>query len=203
MSLYIALEGGEGGGKSTQSKRLAERLEQEGIPVRRTREPGGTRIGDQIRTLLFDPEVIPRTEVFLFQAARAQLIDTVIEPALQKGQVVISDRSYWSSVVYQGYGRTYGAQRILDMSSFATKEITPNRVYLLDIDPQIALGRKRAQREENKFEEEQLEFHNRLRTGFLEQAEKKSNCFRVLDATQPVEDLHQQIYTDFQQLRQG
>ena len=143
-----------------------------------------------------------RTEVLLFQAARAQLIDEVIAPALQQGTTVISDRSFWSSVAYQGYGRGCGVQTIRDLSDFAIGEITPQRVYLLDIDPERALQRKSTQKEETRFEAELLEFHRRVRVGFLEQAEINRLYFRVLDATKDPNSLHEEIYHDFQQMRQ-
>ena len=143
--MFITLEGPEGSGKSTQIKRLAKRLELMGFPVITTREPGGTPIGDQIRQVLVrmeNKELHPRTEILLFLAARAQLVEQLIKPALQDGKIILCDRYGDSTLAYQGYGHGLDLEKLRQMLDFATDHLKPDLTILLDLDVKLGLMRK-------------------------------------------------------------
>lgn len=194
---FVVFEGGEGAGKTTQVERLAEALRRTGHTVTVTREPGGTGIGSAIRDLLLDtwPDGMPaKTEAFLFLADRAAHVEQVIAPALERGEVVVSDRHVDSSVVYQGVGRGLGMTQISKLSRWATDWFTPDLVFVLDIDPQVGLLRAKRHRSHDRIEREADDFHDRVRAGFLRRAELGENHrvhlgtktrYVVLDATQP------------------
>lgn len=184
--MFIAFEGGEGCGKSTQSKLLLERLKRQNIPVILTHEPGGTVLGDEVRKLLKkqrDFPISPQAELFLFSAARAQLVDEVIYPALQEGKVVICDRFAYSTLVYQGYGRGVDLAVIKLINNIATRGLNPDLAILLDIAPEQGLARKRSQKD--RFESEELAFHQRVREGYLKLAASDSDHWLVIDASLP------------------
>jgi dTMP kinase len=186
---FIALEGGEGAGKSTQEKMLAQALGDLGHPVVRTREPGGTPAGEAIRTVVLSPQYAgldERAEALLFAAARGEHVARVIRPALDRGDVVICDRYLDSSVAYQGHGRGLGAQRIRDLSLWATHDLLPNVTVLLDIDPVVGLSRVS---DPDRLEAEPLAYHQHVRDAFLVIAADEPQRFLVLDATRPVDEL--------------
>lgn len=148
--MFITLEGPEGSGKSTQIKRLAERLQALGYPVITTREPGGTPIGDQIRQVLVrmeNQELHPRTEILLFLAARAQLVEQVVKPALRDGKIILCDRYGDSTLAYQGYGHGLDLEKLCQMFAFATDRLKPDLTILLDLDVRTGLLRKKAEDE--------------------------------------------------------
>ena len=147
MRYFITFEGPEGGGKTTQIQLLQQRLAAAGYPVVATREPGGTAIGNAIRSVLLDSAntgMGARTEALLFNAARAQLVDEVIKPALQAGQIVLCDRYADSTVAYQGYGRKLNQSALRELIAFATESLQPDLTIFLNIDPVFGLARKRA-----------------------------------------------------------
>jgi dTMP kinase len=186
---FIALEGGEGAGKSTQEKLLAQALADLGHPVLRTREPGGTPAGEAIRTVVLSPQyegLDERAEALLFAAARGEHVARVIRPALDRGDVVICDRYLDSSVAYQGHGRGLGAQRIRDLSLWATHDLLPDVTVLLDIDPVVGLSRVS---DPDRLEAEPLAYHEHVRDAFLVIAADEPQRFLVLDATAPVDEL--------------
>ena len=198
--VLIAFEGGEGAGKSSQIALLAETIRATGRAVLVTHEPGATALGRQIRRLLLDSDepISPRAEALLFAADRAQHVATVIRPALDRGEVVITDRFVDSSLAYQGAGRTLAVEEVKRLSRWATEELVPDLTVLLDVPAEIGLAR--VQRRQagtaddaapglDRLEREALDFHDRVRAGFRSLAESDPNRYLVLDATRPVEDL--------------
>jgi dTMP kinase len=171
--LFIAFEGGEGAGKSTQAERLADVLRvRYGREVLVTREPGGTVTGAKLREMVLadSAHMTERAELLLYLADRALHVERVIVPALDRGAVVISDRHAGSSIAYQGAGRGMGEALVQELSMFATGSLRPHLTVLLDLDPLTGLGRARRRGDANRFEAEELDFHQRVRSSFLRQA---------------------------------
>ncbi len=195
--MLITFEGPEGSGKTTQIKALAEHLCAQGRDVLTTREPGGTPIGDQVRAVLLtnleNTDMHPRTEILLFLAARAQLVEQVIRPAAQAGKVVICDRYADSTLAYQGYG--HGADRDLlrRLLDFATGGLWPDLTLLLDLDPEEGLKRKKLGGEWNRLDAYTLAFHQRVRAGYLELAARDPARWVVVDAARPAEQVQAEI----------
>jgi dTMP kinase len=190
--LFITLEGGDGSGKSTQAGLLGEWLQAEGRTVVRTREPGGTEVGVEIRQIVLHHrgEVSPRAEALLYAADRAQHIATKVRPALARGEIVIQDRYLDSSVAYQGAGRVLGAPEVRDLSLWAAEGLLPHLTLLLDLDETAARGRlDAANKVFDRLEAEKGDFHARVRAAFLELAAAEPERFLVLDASLPVADL--------------
>lgn len=198
MSLFITFEGPEGAGKSTQIRRLAAALAEQGIEVLITREPGGTEIGNVIRTLLLDRAhtgMSPRAETLLFNAARAQVVDEVIRPALDAGKLVLCDRYADSTLAYQGYGYGQELARLRAIGAYATDGLQPDLTIYLDVDVRVGLGRKQggAQEEWNRMEEKTLAYHQKVREGYLALATEAPQRWLVIDASLPLEEVHQAI----------
>lgn len=184
---FIAFEGGEGAGKSTQEGLLAAALADRGHTVVRTREPGGTPAGEAVRHVLLSPEyegLDARAEALLFAAARGEHAARVIRPALERGDIVVCDRYIDSSVAYQGFGRELGPERVRDLSLWATHDLLPDLTVVLDVDPAVGLARF-AQRD--RLEAEPLEYHQSVRAAFLALAEAEPPRYLVLDAGLPVD----------------
>jgi len=185
--MFITLEGPEGSGKTSQLPKLAEYLRQQGYDVLTTREPGGTSISEQIRTVLHNLENIemnPRTEILLFQASRAQLVEQVIRPHLEKGGVVLSDRYADSTLAYQGYGHQVDIESLRVLVSFATGGLKPDLTLLLDVDVETGLRRKELKGEWNRLDAYDLDFHQRVRRGYLNLVQAEPERWVVIDATQ-------------------
>lgn len=185
--VFIALEGGEGAGKSTQSAAVAAYLTGRGHEVVLTREPGGTAAAEAIRAVLLDPAntgLDDRAEALLFAAARADHVARVIRPALDRGAVVVTDRFVDSSIAYQGIGRDLGGDRVADLSVWATGGLLPDLTVVLDIDP--AIGLSRVDRPD-RLEAEPLEWHRRVRQAFVDLAARAPDRYLVVAADQPVE----------------
>lgn len=165
--LFITIEGGEGVGKSTQSRLLADRLHDAGATVVRTREPGGTPVGDRIRALLLDPDsnMAPGTELLLYEASRAELVSTVIEPALRRGEWVVCDRFYDSTTAYQAYGRGIDEELIHALNMTATAGLRPDVTVLLSLPVDVAMERA-TRGGADRMESESLEFHRGVIRGF-------------------------------------
>ena len=196
MSLFISLEGPDGGGKSTQALRLVEHLRAQGLEVLMTREPGGTAIGDQIRRVLTDlgnTPMHPRTELLLFSASRAQLCHEVIRPHLQAGGMVVSDRFYDSTFAYQGYGHRLDLEALRHITAFATGGLVPDLTLLLDLPAQDGLLRRKKHGEWNRLDAYDLPFHERVRQGFLALAAADVQRWVTVDATRPAEEVQADI----------
>lgn len=195
--VFIAFEGGDGAGKSTQAARLAAVLEGRGFKVLRTREPGGTPVGEKLRSLVLDHgngEIDARTEALMFAASRAAHAAQVIRPALQRGDVVLTDRYIDSSVAYQGAGRNLGKDAVQSLNEWATAGLQPDLTVLLDVDPELGRRRRTAgDTAEDRLESEADEFHIRIRDAFLELASSRPDSYLVLPAHLPVDDLAAQI----------
>jgi dTMP kinase len=193
--LFITFEGGEGCGKSTQARLLLNNLEHRNIPAVLTHEPGGTPLGNRIRSILKvkrDFDISPQAELFLFAACRAQLIGEVILPALEAGRCVICDRFSGSTLAYQGYGRGLGLELIKSINSAATGGLEPDLIFLLDIQPETGLERKH-NTGDDRFEAENVAFHRRVRDGYLELAARDPGRWIVVEAQQPVAKLGKTI----------
>ena len=183
--LFIVFEGGEGSGKSTQARALYRRLCRQGVASLLTRDPGGTELGKKAeRWLKRSQDVPPQTELLLFTAARSLLTADVIRPALEAGTTVISDRYAPSSVAYQGYGRGINLSTVAEANRLATGGLHPDLVILLDVPPEKGLGRK-SRGAWDRFHEENLAFHRKVRQGYLEMARAEPYCWMVVDATLP------------------
>lgn len=181
-AVFVVFEGGEGAGKSTQVRLLVDALRESGRTVTVTREPGGTRVGAAIRALLLDPAtgaLAERTEALLYAADRAEHVATVIGPALARGEVVISDRYVDSSLAYQGAGRSLPLADVAALSALATGGLVPHLTVLLDVDPEVGLGRLTSA---DRLEREGLDFHRRVREGFRALAAADPPRYLVLDA---------------------
>ncbi|MET0888373.1 MAG: dTMP kinase [Mycetocola sp.] len=190
--LFITLEGGDGSGKSTQAAELESWLREQGREVVRTREPGGTEVGVEIREIVLHHrgDIAPRAEALLYAADRAHHIATKVRPALERGEVVIQDRYIDSSVAYQGAGRDLGMDEIRDLSTWATGGLMPDLTVLLDLDEDAARLRLDSARTRfDRLENEASAFHRRVRQVYLELAEAEPDRFLVLDATDAVATL--------------
>lgn len=190
--LWITFEGGDGAGKTTQSTLLEDWLQSQGRTVVRTREPGGTEVGNLIRDIVLHHrgDVAPRAEALLYAADRAHHIETLVRPALSRGEVVIQDRYLDSSVAYQGAGRVLDSNEVRNLSLWAADGALPDVTVLLDLDP--ARARERLDADDKPFdrlEAEKLDFHTRVRAAFLALAEAEPERFLVLDATLPAGEL--------------
>lgn len=195
--MFIAFEGPEGSGKSTQITLLAGWLRERGLAVLTTREPGGTAIGDRVRAILLDhaaSEMSPEAEVLLFSAAHAQLVNEVIRPHLEAGGVALCDRFADSTMAYQGYGHRLPLDKLATITAFATGGLRPDLVAYLDIDVQAGLRRKQQHAQDdagqwNRMEAKALAFHERVRAGYLVMAAADPARWLIVDAGQTVEDV--------------
>jgi len=190
---FIVFEGGEGAGKSTQSNALADYLRARGHNVLCTREPGGTPAAEAIRAVLLDPAnagLDDRAEALLFAAARGDHAARVIKPGLERGDIVISDRYLDSSVAYQGVARGLGAERVAELSLWATGGLVPDLTIVLDVDPALGLARVVGP---DRLESEPIEWHARVRQAFLDIATEHPDRYLVLDGSRPAEDLAVEI----------
>ncbi len=192
---FITLEGPEGAGKTVLAKRLVEELTRRGHRVRSTREPGGTRIGERLRALLLEQggdhaaPVDPRADALLFNAARAQLVAEVIRPALAAGEVVVCARFTDSTLAYQGFGAGLPVEELRAIARVATGGLAPDLTILLDVPPEMGLGRKTAA-SRNRFEASfDLAFHQRVRAGFLQLARDEPARFRVVDSSRRIDQV--------------
>ncbi len=194
--IFITVEGIEGVGKSTQMKLIAEYLRSQGLSVIETREPGGTEIGELIRELVLNQGHLAMacdTELLLMFAARAEHLDKVIKPALAERQCVVSDRFTDASYAYQGGGRGIAKSRIAILENYVQGSLRPDLTLLLDAPVRVALARAHRRGTVNRFEDEELSFFEAVRNCYLELARVHCNRFRVIDATQPVAKVIEQI----------
>ncbi len=197
--LFIVFEGGDGAGKSTQVALLREALERAGRNVTVTRQPGGTPLGQQIRDLVLHGEhVAPRAEALLFAADKAHHVDMLIRPALQRGEVVISDRYTDSSVAYQGAGRDLGAQEVHDLNMWAVQDLVPDLTVVVDISAEE--GRRRRGEVHDRLESEEDDFHEAIRQHFLSMAQGNPERYLIVDGTQPPEQIHAEVMNRLEKL---
>jgi dTMP kinase len=191
--IFIAFEGGEGTGKSTQSKMLKKWLEQEGEEVVLSREPGGTDLGQGLRKILLGHEtgvISPRAEALLYAADRAHHVFSTIRPALDRGDVVITDRYFDSSIAYQGAGRVLEPNEVARISRWATESLFPTLTIIIDMPAEVGLGRLKSR---DRLEAEPLAFHERVRNEFLQIASMDPERYLIVDGLQPIDDIHEQI----------
>jgi dTMP kinase len=201
LGLFITFEGGEGCGKSTQSRLLLKKLAQQNVPVVLTHEPGGTALGNELRRTLKrkgGSSISPQAELFLLAASRAQLVAEVIRPALEEGKVVLCDRFTHSTMVYQGYGRGLDFTAIKMVNNMATRYLNPDLIILLDISPEQGLARKQSLKD--RFELEDLSFHRRVRDGYLKMAAAEPDRWLVIDASLPKAKIAEIIWDRVSQL---
>jgi dTMP kinase len=205
--MFITFEGIEGSGKTTQIEYLVEYFNTLGHPCVTTREPGGTSIGTKIRSILLDPEskdMDPTTELLLYMADRAQHIQYLVKPALAAGKMVLCDRYFDATVVYQGYARGLNIDFIKKLHAMLLNNLKPDVTILLDLPPEVGLKRvwkqlNNGQRsdDESRFEEEKLEFHQRVREGYLDLAHQEPDRFHIIDADQDEHQVRKQILAVF------
>jgi dTMP kinase len=197
--ILITFEGIEGSGKSTQLARLAGRLTSRGHAVEVVREPGGTALGEALRSILlsYEEEAIePRAELLLYLASRAQLVARVVRPALQAGRIVLADRFGDASVAYQGGGRALGIRRVGSLVRFATRGLRPARTYLIDLPVETSLARVRSRGSLDRLEREQIAFHAAVRGAYLEIARSEPERVRVIRGTDAIEKIEERIASD-------
>jgi dTMP kinase len=203
MAYFITFEGGEGSGKSTQIGLTGEFLSISSVPFLATEEPGGTLLGKRIREILLNRntfDIAPIAELLLFQASRYQHVETVIRPALQAEKLVLCDRFTDATVAYQGFGRGIPMDRIQQLNDIASASLKPDKTFLFDIPVELGLGRASHRMDlqqdgprEDRFEKEALEFHERVRDGYLSLAREEPERFIILDGTKDIQDLQSKI----------
>ena len=197
--MFITLEGPEGSGKTCHIPELAEHLRQQGYAVVVTREPGGTPIGDEIRNTLLklgNTAMHPTTEILLFQASRAQHVQELILPAIAAGKIVLCDRFSDSTMAYQGYGHQTDLKELAQIIHFATSGLQPDLTLLLDVEIEIGLMRRSADKDNwNRLDAKEAAFHRRVRAGYLEMAAAQPERWEIIDASQPLEVVQDEIKT--------
>jgi len=193
--LFITFEGPDGSGKSTQITRLKEYLSSKGYDVLLVREPGGTRISEQIRSVILDTEnkgMHPICEAMLYAASRAQLTHQVIIPALEEGRMVIADRFVDSSIVYQGYARGLGEEMVATINSYATGGLAPDITFLINIPAEVGIARKNNQQKLDRLEEEGISFHKKVHEGY-NRLKDKNNRIVEIDGTKSIDEIAREI----------
>jgi dTMP kinase len=204
--VFISFEGGDGSGKSTQAQKLAQYFRDSGRDVLLTREPGGTALGAKLRDLLqgLSLEITPQAELLLYAADRTQHVKEVIRPALEAGKVVICDRYCDATVAYQGYGRKMDLELIQRINEWVTQGILPRLTLLLDIEPEIGLGRIVGSRKPlDRLEREKAEFHQRVRDGYLKLAAQQSHRFKIIPAEGDISTVGSYILEQVKPLLKG
>lgn len=193
---FISLEGGEGSGKTGFIPDLVEYLRTRGLVVFPTREPGGTSISEQIREVIHDiknQEMYPETEALLYQAARAQIVRQVLVPRLNAGELIISDRYYDSTIAYQGYGSQTDVSKLIPVIEYATGGLRPDYTFLLDVEAEVGLSRKKSQDEMNRMDLKDLEYHKRVNQSFRDMASLEPQRWTIINANLPREMVYSEL----------
>ncbi|NLX42331.1 MAG: dTMP kinase [Chloroflexi bacterium] len=205
--MFVVFEGPDGSGKTTQTMLLRDALQKAGHAVLATREPGGTSIGEQIRTVVHAVEngsMLPLTEALLYSAARAQLVGEVIRPALAEGRFVISDRYAYSTIAYQGEGRGLDRHMLQQLTRWATQDLVPDVVVYLDLDVQEGLRRKQQALDQggeiNRMDQQTVDFYRSVRNSYLQMAREDADRWLVVEACQPVEAIHARVLSHLSEL---
>lgn len=191
---FIVIDGPDGCGKTTQARRLADYLRHKGLKVRRIREPGSTVLGEKIRRILLNPinkKMSIRTELFLYMACRAQLVDEIIKPAFKRGEIVVSERFLSSTIVYQGWAGQVGKDEVKSMGRVATDNIQPELTIILDVRPEEGLRRIKGKLD--RIEARMLSYHKKVREGFLALARENPRRVKVINADRSVNEVQQDI----------
>jgi dTMP kinase len=205
MALFVTFEGGEGCGKSLQSRTLFRKLTQLDVPAVLIHEPGGTPLGQKIRYLLkqsCEISVSPLSELLLFNASRSQLVEDVIKPALNENKIVICDRFSDSTLAYQSYGRGLNLDMVKKVNQIASQNLLPDLTFLLDAPPRIGLARKKAEAND-RFEKETLVFHEKVRNGFLKFAKENPKTWSIIDATLSRSEISRIIWQKIESILKG
>lgn len=192
--MFFSFDGVDGVGKSTQIELFCKWLEEEGYPLLRCRDPGGTELGEEVRSILLgkrESQVDIRAEMFLYMASRAQLVAEVIRPALKRGKVVVSDRYLLANVVYQGVAGGLGAELVWNVGEMAVEDVNPDMTFVLDMDPAVAATR--LNRELDRMEAKGLDFLRAVRTGFLTESQRLADRVSMVDADRKVESIQAEI----------
>lgn len=191
--LFITFEGIDGCGKTTQMELLGEYLTKKGYEVIFSREPGAKGLGEEIRKILlhYDGEVSSKAESFLFLADRAQHIDTIVNPAIESGKIVLCDRHTDSTIAYQGYGRGVDIEQLKMLNNLAVGKRKPDLTFVFDIDIEVSM--KRVGKEKDRMESAGIEFFNRVRNGYLEIAKQEPKRVKIIDSSSTIEDIHKQV----------
>lgn len=200
--IFIVFDGPDGCGKSTQSKLLADALKDRG-DVLLTREPGGTEVGEKIRSIVLDPAneaLCDRAEMFLYMASRAQIVEEVIRPAIAEGKTVICDRYLYSTIAYQGFGGGLPIESIRRAGNIATGGIWPDRAYFFDLPVETGLARRGKAQAFDRMEQKAIEYHQRVRNGFLALQKEDPHRIKLIDGTRPIEETQKIILEDFRKL---
>ncbi len=194
--LFIVIEGPDGSGKTTQIKLISEYLKNKGYDIMLTREPGGTKIGEDIREIILDNENIEMSyvaEALLYAASRAQHVYEKIIPAIREDKVVICDRFVYSSLVYQGVGRELGIEKVKNINEFAIQGLNPDITLFFNISPEVALNRKTRYNRGDRLEQEDISFHKNVYNGYMKLIKMYPNDIKVIDATKNIEEVFNQI----------
>ena len=194
--IFITFEGIEGSGKTTQAKLLAERLKEQGLDVIKTFEPGDTQAGKKIREILLSPSINmnPLTELLLYFSDRVQHVEEKIKPAINQGIIVICDRFTDSTIAYQGYGRGLSVELIEEFNNILLGNFKPDLTILLDLPAEIGLSRNQRINKRDRFEMEDIDFHNKVRDGYLQIAKSDPERFFIVDATEDASEISQKIF---------
>lgn len=189
---YIVVEGGEGAGKTTIARFVKEKLEKLGLKVLLTREPGGTKVAERLREIILKNKLDPLTETFLFLTARSEIMENIVSPALKEGKIVISDRTFPSTLIYQGIVKKVGVEKTSQLNKIAMGDIRPNLVIILDVDAKSGLERNAKIGDVTKFDKEGLAFNKKINQGYRSLARRFG--WKVVDANQPLEKVKNQVW---------
>ena len=194
---FITFEGLEGAGKSVQAGLLGSRLREMGYTIVATREPGGTRIGEQIRTITHNPENVDLTgvtEAYLMATSRAQHVREIIKPALEEGKIVISDRYLDSSIAYQGFGREMGEESIYHLNTMAVEGIIPHLTIILAVSPEVGIGRRNSSQKVDRLDLQQRAFYDRVQAGYEILAQKNPHRIRLVDGSKSINEVAMMVW---------